>query len=32
VEIELVLQTRGPDHIASVLDALHGGGFQAQRQ
>jgi threonine dehydratase len=32
VEIELVLQTRGPDHIASVLDALHSGGFQAQRE
>ena len=32
VEIELVLQTRGPDHIDSVLSALHRGGFQAQRQ
>ena len=28
----LVLQTRGPDHIDSVLSALHRGGFQAQRQ
>jgi ACT domain. len=32
VEIELVLQTRGPDHIDSVLNALQQGGFQAQRQ
>jgi threonine dehydratase len=32
VEIELVLQTRGPGHIQGVLDALHGGGFQAQQQ
>jgi threonine dehydratase len=32
VEIELVIQTRGPDHIKSVLDALHGGGFQAEEQ
>jgi threonine dehydratase len=32
VEIELVIQTRGPDHIKSVLDALHAGGFQAEEQ
>lgn len=32
VEIELVVQTRGRDHIASVLDALRGAGFQAQEQ
>ncbi|MEP6792567.1 MAG: ACT domain-containing protein, partial [Ramlibacter sp.] len=32
VEIELVVQTRGPDHIAAVLDALHAVGFVAQEQ
>jgi len=32
VEIELVVQTRGPAHIASVLDALHVAGFQAEEQ
>lgn len=32
VEIELVLQTRGRDHIQAVLAALHGGGFQAEEQ
>jgi threonine dehydratase len=32
VEIELVLQTRGPDHITAVLQALHEGGFQAAQQ
>ncbi len=32
VEIELVIQTRGRDHIQAVLDALHEGGFQAQEQ
>ena len=32
VEIELVIQTRGREHIASVLDALHSAGFQAQEQ
>jgi threonine dehydratase len=32
VEIELVLQTRGRDHIRAVLDALHRGGFQAKEQ
>ncbi len=32
VEIELVLQTRGKDHIADVLGALHSAGFQAQEQ
>jgi threonine dehydratase len=30
VEIELVVQTRGRDHIQAVLDALHAGGFTAQ--
>jgi threonine dehydratase len=30
VEIELVIQTRGRDHIQGVLDALHTGGFSAQ--
>jgi threonine dehydratase len=32
VEIELVLQTRGPAHIAQVLAALQGAGFSAQEQ
>ena len=32
VEIELVIQTRGREHIQAVLDALHSGGFQAQEQ
>ena len=32
VEIELVIQTRGPAHIAAVLDALHDAGFVAQEQ
>ena len=30
VEIELVLQTRGQAHIASVLQALQSAGFEAQ--
>jgi threonine dehydratase len=32
VEIELVIQTRGREHIAAVLDALHAAGFAAQEQ
>jgi threonine dehydratase len=32
VEIELVVQTRGRDHIQAVLAALHDGGFQAEEQ
>jgi len=32
VEIELVIQTRGREHIQAVLKALHTGGFQAQEQ
>ena len=32
VDIELVIQTRGRDHIKGVIDALHAGGFQAQEQ
>ncbi|RYX92127.1 MAG: threonine ammonia-lyase [Comamonadaceae bacterium] len=32
VEIELVIQTRGPAHIADVLHALHEAGFQAEEQ
>jgi threonine dehydratase len=32
VEIELVIQTRGREHIQGVLDALHAGGFAAQEQ
>jgi threonine dehydratase len=32
VEIELVIQTRGREHIQGVLAALHAGGFQAEEQ
>jgi threonine dehydratase len=32
VEIELVIQTRGRDHLASVLDALHLQGFEAEEK
>ena len=32
VEIELVIQARGPDHIAAVLQALHAHGFAAEQQ
>lgn len=32
VEVELVIQTRGREHILDVLEALHQGGFQAQEQ
>jgi threonine dehydratase len=32
VEIELVLQTRGPDHIRAVLEVLQQGGFPAVAQ
>ena len=32
VEIELVIQTRGRQHIADVLRALHKAGFQAEEQ
>jgi threonine dehydratase len=32
VEIELVIQTRGPAHIQQVLEALRQGGFEAQEQ
>lgn len=32
VDIELVIQTRGREHIQAVLKALHAGGFQAQEQ
>ncbi len=32
VEIELVLQTRGRVHLASVLEAIHAAGFEAQEQ
>jgi threonine dehydratase len=32
VEIELVIQTRGRDHIRAVLDALHASGFSAEEQ
>lgn len=32
VDIELVLQTRGRDHIRAVIEALRAGGYQAQEQ
>jgi len=32
VDIELVLQTRGRAHLASVLGALHDAGFEAEEQ
>ena len=32
VEIELVIQTRGPEHIAQVLAALNAAGFEATAQ
>jgi threonine dehydratase len=32
VEVELVLQTRGRDHIQAVLEALRQGGFPAQQE
>ena len=32
VEIELVLQTRGKDHITDVLKALHEAGYEAKEQ
>ncbi|WP_374667725.1 threonine ammonia-lyase [Ramlibacter sp.] len=32
VEIELVIQTRGREHVGQVLQALHAGGFQAEEQ
>ncbi len=32
VEIELVIQTRGREHIAGVLNALHNAGFEAEEQ
>jgi threonine dehydratase len=32
VEIELVLQTRGPAHIADVLAALHAAGLTAEEE
>ncbi|MES2413077.1 MAG: threonine ammonia-lyase [Pseudomonadota bacterium] len=32
VEIEMVIQTRGPEHIQQVLAALHQAGFEASEQ
>jgi threonine dehydratase len=32
VEIELVVQTRGREHVASLLEALRGAGFEAEEQ
>jgi threonine dehydratase len=29
VEVELVLQTRNPDHVRRVIAALQGAGFEA---
>ncbi len=29
VEVELVLQTRNPEHVREVIAALHGDGFEA---
>ncbi|MEO6664816.1 MAG: threonine ammonia-lyase, partial [Rubrivivax sp.] len=30
VEVELVLQTRNPEHVREVIAALHGAGFEAE--
>jgi len=32
VDIELVLQTRGREHLAAVIDALHHAGFEAEEK
>jgi len=32
VEIELVIQTRGPEHVEATLAALRASGFEAERQ
>jgi threonine dehydratase len=32
VEIELVVQTRGRAHVAALLEALRGAGFEAEEQ
>jgi threonine dehydratase len=32
VDVELVLQTRGREHLAGVLEALRGAGFEAVEQ
>lgn len=32
VDVELVLQTRGRHHLATVLEALHAAGFEAVEQ
>jgi threonine dehydratase len=32
VEIELVVQTRGREHVQSLLEALRGAGFQAEEE
>jgi threonine dehydratase len=32
VEIEVVIQTRGPQHVDAVLEALRAAGFEADRQ
>lgn len=32
VEIQLVVQTRGREHVASLLQALHDAGFEAEEE
>jgi threonine dehydratase len=32
VEIQLVVQTRGREHVQALLEALHGAGFQAEEE
>jgi len=32
VEIQLVVQTRGREHVASLLGALHAAGFEAEEE
>ena len=30
-EVEFVLQTRGPDHLEQVIEALEAGGFKPEQ-
>ena len=32
VEIQLVVQTRGREHVQSLLGALHAAGFEAEEE
>jgi threonine dehydratase len=32
VEIQLVVQARGRDHVQSLLQALHAAGFEAEEE